>query len=125
MEAWREARHGGRQGVDGGKAWMEARRGGRQGMEGGKAWMEARCGWRQGMERGKAWRETRHGGRQGMERGEARLAGRPGERGKAIRCQLDARDEAIKATSTEAGKEWYDDSSQAEAKAIFMAINAF
>ena len=47
------------------------------------------------------------------------------EGGKAWReaSQLDAR--RGKATSTEAGKEWYDDSSQVEAKAIFMAINAF
>ena len=67
MEAWREARHGGRQGVYGGKVWMEARHGKRQGMEGDKA-----------------WRETRHGERGGK-------AGRQGERGKA---KLDARDEA-------------------------------
>ena len=57
MEAWREARHGGRQGVDGGKAWMEARCGGRQGMEGDKAWREGGKAGREAImqgERGKA-----------------------------------------------------------------------
>ena len=114
MEAWREAR----QGVDGGKAWMEARHGGRQGVDGGKVWMEARHGKRQGMEGDKAWRETRYGERGGKAGREARRA-RQGNIG-AAGCARRG-----KATSTEAGKEWYDDSSQAEAKAIFMAINAF
>ena len=91
--------------------------------------MEARCGWRQGVDGGKAWKEARHGGRQGMEGDQAWREARQGWQGGKVsaarqyRCQLDAR--RGKATSTEAGKEWYDDSSQVEAKAIFMAINAF